>query len=118
MYRLGAEWPGSRDGVSTRRRWSKAYEPKGLGLYVREMWVMMVAVGEAVVVSAKDDGLPPGAGKYMSAAVEGILRTVSPQGIIFESLYWGNSCAGFFQPQLVLYNRIFRGPTWTMIHLP
>lgn len=65
MYRLGAVCPGSSDEVSINRRCSRVYEPKGWGLYVREMWVMRVEVGEGVGLLVKE-GLPLGAGKNMS----------------------------------------------------
>jgi hypothetical protein len=66
VYRLGSVCPGSREDVSTRSRWSRVYAPRGFGLYVREMCVMRVEVGE-VVSCAKEEGLPLGAGKNMSA---------------------------------------------------
>jgi hypothetical protein len=66
VYRLGSVCPGNRDDVSTRSRWSRVYASRGFGLYVREMCVVRVEVGE-VVICAKEEGLPLGAGKNMSA---------------------------------------------------
>lgn len=66
VYRLGPVCPGNSEDVSTRSRWSRVYAPRGFGLYVREMCVMRVEVGE-VVGCAKEEGLPRRAGKNMSA---------------------------------------------------
>ena len=65
VYRLGAVCPGSRDKVSTRRQCFRVYEPKDLGLYVREMWVMRAEAGEVVVLLVCEDWLPPAAGRNM-----------------------------------------------------
>lgn len=84
VYRVGWAWPGTSDEVSTKRRCSRVYGPRALGVWVREMWVVSMEVGEVVAFACKVE-FPIEAGKKMRAVDDGGMFTVSLPSVLLIS---------------------------------